>query len=331
MPTEREAWDKWADAMVAGNPQVPSGTTFSWEASPEFDVWQQTALDPKGPTEAEIIQKFISGGYGAVGSNAARQAALGDLAQHFKNTGVDAATAVTMAVKAFDASASVQGAIINAGNKPPLVGGTGRSGRGFPGLGGAGAGSAGAGSLGLGEQSFANQRDKWIELERTGEGRGDLLDEAIRSQYPHASNPFQAFLGRQGDRLFNQYALGSAFGPSHAGDTPINTFRDYLRGGAQGDRLSQSAMGGMLGQIGQALSNPDTSGLSQQMANWLPFFEQGVNQFNAALQSSLGGVAGAAQPYFERKAGSSFADYGVNNPETGGWLNYWLGRDKRFF
>ena len=266
-----------------------------------------------GMTPSQIYAKYKSGGYGTVGSAAASNAALADLAQYFKSTGMTAEQAAARAGRAFDAavgSGGAQDAAIGGGQVPP-------------------SGGAGAG----GGDELRQQQNKWIELERTPEGRADLWGEGIRSRYPGASNPFQAFLGRQQDEEFNQYMLQSAFGPSHAGDTPLSTFRDYARGGgsAGGQRLSQSQMEDMLRQWGSALGNPDTSKLSQAMTAWLPYMRQGANQFNTALQSSLGRVPGAARPFFEGAAARSFSDYEVNNPETGGWLNQWLNRGKRFF
>ena len=267
-----------------------------------------------------MLAKYRAGGYGPVGSAEAQQAASDDYAFVLIQSGMGSAQALTAGIKAlrdFDANNFGPGTDLAATPKLPALGPN----AGTP---------VGAKAPGLSGGQFGNQRDKWQELEGTAEGRSDLWGEAIRSQYPGASNPFQAFLGRQEDQAFNQYMLQSASGPSHAGDTPLLNFRDYARGGT-GQRLSQSQMEDRLGQWGTALSNPDTSGLSKAMLQWLPYMRQGANQFNTAVQSSLGGVAGAARPFFEDAAARSFKDYEVNNPETGGWLNQWLNRGKRFF
>ena len=317
-------------AAVRGGPltatEYVTGSDGSVRAKP-------TSPRSGGITESEVYDKYNKGGYGTVGSQAAKNAALADLAQYFKNTGMTAEEAAGRAGRSFDAVVGAGGALDAIMGGGGTGAGTGTGTRTETGTGagtGIGTGTGGGGMVG---GQFGTQRDKWLELERTPGGRADLWGEAIRSQYPGASNPFQDFLGRQEDAAFNQYMLQSASGPSHAGDTPINTFRDYARGGGSGggQRLSQSQMADMLGQWGSALGNPDTSGLSKAMLNWLPFMRQGANQFNTALQSSVGGVPGAARPYFENAAGESFADYGVNNPETGGWLNQWLNRGRRFF
>ena len=166
--------------------------------------------------------------------------------------------------------------------------------------------------------------EHFAELEGTAEGRADILGEATRSQYPGASNPFQAFLGRQGDRYFNQYALQGLGG----GASP--NYGAFLRGGNR-DLLSQEAMGSSLERLGGMLSAPDTAGMTEAEMEWLPFFEQGANQYNTALQSSLGKVPGAARKFYQNRALDAFNDFTVNNPETGGWLNQWLGRGRRFF
>mgnify|MGYP001557891208 FL=1 len=322
-------------ALVAANPGQRS-----------FSPQQGTPQTSKSLTESEVYNKYNRGGYGTVGSTEAINAALEDLAQYFKDTGMTTEQAVARATRSFDAvvgSGGAQDAIIGgggAGTGP--VPGTGPI-TGIGGGVGTGAGAGAGGGAGVDpNELFAGytapsiteqQRKKWLELERTSEGRGDIWGEAIRSQYPGASNPFQAFLGRQQDEAFNQYMLQSAFGPSHAGDTPLTTFRDYARGGGGGggQRLSQSQMADMLGQWGSALSNQDTSGLSKAMLNWLPYMRQGANQFGTALQSSIGNVPGAARPFYESAAGRAFSDYEVNNPESGGWLNQWLGKNRRFF
>lgn len=314
-----------ADAAIR---QLGTGATgpSDWNAINLIDLilsgGAASSLAAKPRSLNDIVGDYKAGKYGPVGTPEAKQNAVHATAQWWESTsGLSPEDALARATANFNQTFNITDTPTKPDVTPPDVdpppGDTGTQTPIGPGL-----------NPGETTTSLATSQ-LWDELGQSPQGRQKLLEEANRARYPGASNPFQAFLTRRGDEQFNQYSLQSALGGTWGKPGPSG-FRDFLRGGTT-NMLSQDEMGSMLGRLGDVLARPDTKGLSDQLTAWLPFFRQGQNQFNTALQSSEANVPDAARPFFKNAASDAFQDYSVNNPETGGWLNWWLGNKRRFF
>ena len=164
--------------------------------------------------------------------------------------------------------------------------------------------------------------DYYKRLESTEGGRSDLFGAGVRGRYSNVANPFQEYLLTQGPETYNQYALQSAFG----GDIP-GGYHSFVSNPNRA-WLSPEQMRGNLGAYNNALLNP--TGLSENTNEWLPWLQDPSNQFNTALYSMMPGVAGAAQPYYQRAASRAFSDFQVTNPQDT-WLNRFVNRGYRFW
>ena len=166
--------------------------------------------------------------------------------------------------------------------------------------------------------------DYYTRLENTEEGRASMFGAGVRGRYSNVANPFLEYLLSQGPETFNQYALQSAFGGDIAGG-----YHSFV---SDPNRawLSPEQMRATLGTYNNLLLNPTGLGTAEDTNEWLPWLQDPSNQFNSALYSMMPGVAGAAQPYYQRAASRAFNDYQVTNPQDT-WLNSFVNRGYRFW
>ena len=165
---------------------------------------------PPPQTPADIMDKYNSGGYGAVGSEAARREAINDLGLYFQNSGLSGAEAAVKAISTFDSSVKAGGG--GGGGKQlgpdPLEGVRALP---FP-------------ATPLTEEE--KRRDQ-----RRNQPLGNLFAAYLNEVSPigTGAGPFRGYLAGQEGRLSDLYRLGQA-----AQDIPdVTNFKQYLgqRGG----------------------------------------------------------------------------------------------------
>ena len=300
---------------------VPMEGNWSWNGRGFVEARATPAAT--APSLPEIVRKYHAGGYKD------RQEALYALADYFETQGHSEIEALSVANAKFGDIFGNEGPSSQRAEADAALERARAKAAGGAGGGGAGAGDGGAGAGGGGTGFGTKLSDWWGQLGESQEGRQDLLGEAIRSQYPSASNIYQQYLNKQLGPLTAQYGLQRGFGP-RGGGAGANTFRDFVRTGTE-NFYSPAEMQNLLEQTGGLLGLPNTKGLSEQLAQWREYMKEPVNQFNTAFESSIGNVADVFRPSFRTAARNAFSDYGVNIPGGQDWLQSWLAQNKRFF
>ena len=258
-----------------------------------------------GLTESQIYAKYNGGGYGPVGSTAARNAAMGDLAQYFKSTGMTAEQAAARAGRAFDANVGAGGA------QDAAI---------------AGAGDAWnwkeqRGARGLSPSDFLRYREG---LEEEVSGQRGIFAADLRKRNPRG-NPFQDYLQGQFAPTQAQYQLESAFAPNDPG-----SFSSYSEHGG-GERGMSPDLWRAYTQSAAGLLETDRTALTDRqipLRNMLEADRQ--SQYNLALQGNLQRMPGAFRNATRSIAADVWNDWNVNNPAGDEFLPWYVKRGQRF-
>ena len=328
----------WADierqvlAEYAAQQTVVANTPLQDRRPPSPQIQAQVGV----LTESQIYAKYNSGGYGVVGSAAARNAALADLAQYFKGTGMTAEQAAARAGRAFDANVGAGGAL------DTLIGGAG---------GGGGAGVGGGASSGFvtdipggtpntGGTPWAGAGEVSRREQRRMLPLGNLFSAYLNEQAPlgRGAGPFRGYLAGQEESLSDLYRLGQA-----AGDIPdVTSFKDYLgnRGGISRPSVGQFA------DYARRGAGALTSGVSMEdnpFREYLSGSEKGTEaetaasyaaaqkrQFDLGLAGSYPNLAREFRGLAGRGAEKAFEQFRYDNPASD-FLPWLVNRGFNFF
>ena len=183
-----------------------------------------------------------------------------------------------------------------------------------------------AGTAGVKRELPESVSDYQDFLTESQEGRGALFRTAIRGQYPLAS-PWRDYLESRNDAAEQQYLVQAGIG----GTAPSN-FSQYAVGpGTKG--LNPDLWKAYLQSTSSILTNPpgnmpkSVSGYREYLND--PESGQG-RQFNLALQSYLPGVPAPFRGSVARGARRKLEDLTVNQPGQE-FLPWFVGRGQRFF
>ena len=251
----------------------------------------------------DVLSRYKAGGYGAVGSEAAKTHAIYTMAQIWESTGLSAADAMTRATETFDREF---GATATKDDTPPV--------------------DTKPFGPGLNEGEIAPQNPFERFLGETPGGRGAIEEEFIQQKYPTAGGPFAGYLGRQLGRQQNQYLVGAG-----VGQVPETTsYMDFLRSNSGIGELSAADWQNAIKQAGGFVNDPTgQTGTQTQNAfgEWLranPHEER-----NLAIQSGIGGIASPFRNAFKNFATKAYNTFSYNNPGVS-WLPEFVRRGYRF-